>query len=445
MVDVVVVGGSAAGLTAAITCRRHYPDKSVLLIRKEQQALVPCGIPYIFGTLGRTGKDFMSDDVLEVNGIDLLVDEVTSIDRDEHVVTTKNGGKVLYDKMILATGSVPVYPEIPGIDMKNIFFISKDASYLRRMLDQLDRTSDLAIIGGGFIGMEFADECRKGRDINITIVEMLPHCLMLNFDKEFYSVAEELAKGNGISILAPDRVESFIGNGSVSSVALSHGHLLKADMVIVSVGCAENIALAQDADLDIGPKNGIQINRYMQTSDEDIYACGDCTEKISFFDGQISNLKLASIATREARIAGANLFDIKRINEGVIPVYSTVLSDTAALAGLSEREAKQKGYETAIGEFQAPNRHPGGMPDVSSLKVKLVFEKPTGILLGGQVMGAKCAGELINTISACVHDKRTANSIALFSMGTHPALTASPIAYQLTNAAEMAIKAMRLT
>ena len=182
----------------------------------------------------------------------------------------------------------------------------------------------------------------------------------------------------------------------------------------------------------------------MHTSDENIFACGDCTEKVSFFDGKPSGLKLASTATREARIAGANLFGTRRINEGVIGVFSTVLGDTAfALAGLSEREARQKSYNVVVGESEGPNRHPSGMPEMANLKVKLVFERGTGIILGGQVMGAKCSGELINAISACIHEKMTIDNIATFPMGTHPALTASPVAYQLTNAAEMAIKAMK--
>jgi pyruvate/2-oxoglutarate dehydrogenase complex dihydrolipoamide dehydrogenase (E3) component len=312
------------------------------------------------------------------------------------------------------------------------------------MLDQLDRSSNLVIVGGGFIGAEFADECRKNRQINITIVEMLQHCLMLTFDEELCAIAEEIERAHGIEILAPEKVEAFLGNRTVQGVKLASGRELEADMVIIGIGCEANTRVAERAGLQLGPTKAIQVNRYMQTSDENIFACGDCAEKFSFFDGKPSNLKLASEATREARIAGANLFGPRRMNEGVIGVFSTVLDQTAfALAGLSEREARQKGYNIVVGEAEAPNRHPGCMPGMANLRVKLIFERGTGIILGGQVVGAECGGAVINTISACIHERMTVDDIAVFPMGTHPALTASPIGYQLSNAAEMAIKAMK--
>ena len=143
-------------------------------------------------------------------------------------------------------------------------------------------------------------------------------------------------------------------------------------------------------------------------------------------------------------MAGANLFTISRVNQGVIGVYSTVLGDcTFAAAGLTDSQAVQKGYDSVVGESEAVNRHPGCMPGAYNLKVKLLFEAGSRILLGGQVIGAKSGGEMINTISACIHQRMTADDIATFQMGTHPALTASPIAYQLVNAAEMAIKNMK--
>jgi pyruvate/2-oxoglutarate dehydrogenase complex dihydrolipoamide dehydrogenase (E3) component len=208
----------------------------------------------------------------------------------------------------------------------------------------------------------------------------------------------------------------------------------------MGIGARANTGLAEGAGLEIGPTRGIAVNRYMQTADHNIFACGDCAEKVSFFDGQPSGLKLASIATMEARIAGANLFGPRRANMGVIGVYSTLLGETAfCAAGLTERAALDKGYNVVVGAAEAVNRHPGCMAGGEKLKVKLIFEVGTRELLGGQVSGAKSAGELINGISACIHQRMTADDIATFQTGTHPGLTASPIAYQLVNAAEVAI------
>ncbi|MEA1996807.1 MAG: FAD-dependent oxidoreductase, partial [Gemmatimonadota bacterium] len=262
--------------------------------------------------------------------------------------------------------------------------------------------------------------------------------------EEFGIAAENIAKENSIDILAPEKVEAFIGDQKVEKVKLASGKELKADIVLIGIGSVANTELAEKAGLELGVTKCIQVNRYLQTSDENIFACGDCTEKVSFFDGQPSNLKLASTATREARIAGANIFGTHRMNLGVIGVFSTVIGNTAfASVGLLGEDARKKGFNIIVGEAEAPNRHPGGMPGMAMLKVKLVFEKSKGVILGGRIMGADSAGEMINTLSVCIHEKMTCEDLTVFPMGTHPALTASPLVYQLSNAAEMAVLAMK--
>ena len=438
--DVVVIGGSAAGIPAAMTSRRHYPDKSVLLLRKEPQVLVPCGIPYIFGAIGSTEADLIPDATLQKSGIDLLVDEAVGIDRENRVVRTAAGEEVGYERLVLAVGSSPIVPPIPGVDKENIFAIRKDVAYIERMLAALDKARDLVIVGCGFIGVELAEECRRNRALNITLVEMLPHCLEQNYDPEFSLQAEEIMKGEGLHVAGAERVVAFEGDTRVQGVRLADGRTLRADMVVLAIGTTPNSSLAQAAGLAIGVTGGIQVNRYMQTSDERILACGDCAEKVSFFDGRPTRLKLASIATMEARVAGANLFSVRRANAGVIGVYSTILGNTAfAAAGLTERAARDAGYRVMVGQAEALNRHPGCMPGAENLKVKLVFEAGTGVILGGQISGAASGGELINAVSACISKRMTADDIATFQAGTHPGLTASPISYQLVNAAEAAL------
>jgi len=440
--DVVVIGASAAGLTAALTARRHYPDKQVLVIRAEELVPIPCGIPYAFGLVGTPGKNLIpAADTLAKNGIEAVVDEATAIDRETRTVKTAGGQEIGYDRLVLATGSEPIVPPIPGADKDHVFRIKKDVAYLESVIEQMEGAQDLCIVGCGFIGVEIAEECRRRwPDLNIHIVEMLTHCLQLVYDEEFCLSAEQVLRQKGISLLLDEKVKAFEGDGTVTGVSLGSGKTLAADAVILGIGAAANVSLAADAGLEIGPTRGIQVNRYMQTGDPHILACGDCAEKVSFFDGKPSALKLASIATMEARIAGANLFSTRRSNMGVIGVYSTVLGDCAfASAGLTRAEAQRKGYDVVVGEAESVNRHPGCMPGACSLKVKLLFERGTQIVLGGQVTGAASGGELINTISACIHRRMTADDIATFQTGTHPALTASPIAYQLVNAAEMAI------
>ncbi|HUT24849.1 MAG TPA: NAD(P)/FAD-dependent oxidoreductase, partial [Sumerlaeia bacterium] len=335
--DIVVIGGSAAGLTAAITAKRHYADKKVALIRKEKQVLIPCGIPYIFGTVGSPEKCLMPDEALSKNDIELLIDEVTELDRERGRVQTAKGETVAYDRLVLATGSLPSMPPIPGLQLGNVFPVFKDVAHLHGMQEALEGVSDLVIIGGGFIGVEFADECKKGFKANVSIVEILPHCLMLAYDEEFCEHAERLLTERGITPVTGTTVNRVTGRSNVEGVELADGRALPAQAVIVSIGATGNVTLAKDAGLSLGPTGGIVVDRTMRTPDAQIFACGDCAEKMSFFGGRPSALKLASIATAEARIAGANLYGTRRENIGTVGVWSTVIGDTAfATAGLTE-------------------------------------------------------------------------------------------------------------
>ena len=446
--DVVIIGGSAAGPVAGISCRRRYPEKSVVLIRKEEQVLVPCGIPYIIGTVGTPEKNLVPDTLLSKNGIELIKGEVVKIDREKKLVSTDGGDEVNYDKLVLATGSLPLELPIPGLDKENVFIVKKDVAYLQRMLDVMESVKDVVIIGGGFIGVEFADECRKHRnceDCTVTIVEVLPFCLQLALDEEFCQEAEAVLTGSGVKILKNKKVDAVLGDSKVSGIKLASGEELKADLVIVGVGARPDTELASKAGLELGPTKAIKVDHYMRTlTDESVFACGDCAEKTSFFSGKLSRLMLASIATAEARIAGANLYGTCYRNCGAVGVFSTKIGERAfGCAGLSESAARREGLHAVIGEAAGPDRHPGSMPGAADVKLKLVFCRENGLLVGGGASGGTSIGELMNVVGACIQHSVTAYDIALFQMGTHPALTASPIAYQLVNAAELAIKAMR--
>lgn len=440
--DIVIVGGSAAGITGAITARRHHPDKSILLVRKEKQVPIPCGIPYIFGTLGSPEKNLVPDAVLEKNKVDLLIAKVTKIDREQNCLQTSEG-EVGYERLIVATGSLPTQPPIPGVDMPGVFPVLKDVEHLRGLQQELEKVKDVVIIGGGFIGIEFADEINKIDGKNVTVVELADHCLSLSYDAEFCVEMEEHLRSRGITVRTSTMVEGIVGDGRVNAVKLKDGSSIPAELVVLGIGAKANITLAKEAGLDIGLTGGIAVDRTMQTSDPAIFACGDCAEKISFFGGRPSQLKLASIATLEARIAGANVYGLRRESDGTIGVWSTAVGGLAmGTAGLTESMAKELGYEVVCANVEGPNRHPGSMPNAANTKVKLVFEANSQVILGGQIRGGDTIGEMINIVAAGVQRRMTAEEIATFQMGTHPALNASPIAYPLVNAAELALVQM---
>jgi NADPH-dependent 2,4-dienoyl-CoA reductase/sulfur reductase-like enzyme len=441
--DIVVVGGSAAGVTAAITARRHYPDRKVLLVRREDPVSVPCGIPYVFGTLGTPDENLIPDSILDKHDIELLVTEVQEIDRTAHLLAT-DSGPVGYERLILATGSVPIMPPIPGSDLNGVFAITKDVDQLRALQQALVGATNVAVIGGGFIGIEFADEINKSDRHKVTVLELAPHCLNLAYDPEFCTEMEDHLTTRGVTVRTSTMVTRIAGEQQVSAIEIDGGAEIPADLVILGIGARANVALAKAAGLPIGAEGGIVVDRMMRSADPAIFACGDCAEKTSFFGGRPSSLKLASIAQHEARVAGANVFELQRQTDGTVGVWSTAVGPLAmGTAGLTESMAQQHGYHVVAATVETPNRHPAGMPGVCPMRVKLVFEAHSQVLLGGQVRNGNSVGEMINTIAACVQKRMTAEDIAMFQMGTHPALTASPIAYPLVNAAEQAIQQCR--
>lgn len=443
-VDALIIGSSAAGFTAAITARRHYPDATLAVIRQEEKTPVPCGIPYIFGTLGSSEKNLMPDPVLAKNDVELIVDRVAGIDREAKTVSTDGGQTIGYERLILTVGSVPLVPPIPGVDLENVFAMEKDAAYLDHMLEVLNEARDVVVIGGGFIGLEMADECRKLDNLNVSVVEMLPNCLGTVFDQDLcVRVEDELTKA-GVRILTNQTAKVIGGNGKVEYVELDSGERLKADVVVLGIGVRPNAELARAAGLEIGPTGAIAVDRHMVTSDPNILAAGDCAEKICFFTGKPSRAWLASAAAAEAHIAGANIFELRRANKGSISVFSTKIGDLACgLGGIGQKGAQEAGIAHVVGEAESMDRHPGSLPGATPTKVKLTFRKYSEALIGGQACGGDSVGEIVNLLAAMIQAEMTADQIATFQMGTHPLLTASPVAYQVVNAAEMALKEMR--
>ncbi|WP_237702064.1 FAD-dependent oxidoreductase [Thermococcus sp. AM4] len=441
--DVVIIGASAGGITTAISAKKFYPDRSVLVIKREKVGMIPCGIPYIFGTLKSVDDDVLPvEKFLEPLGVDILTDEVTDIDPKRKVVRTKSGKEIAWEKLVLATGSKPAKPDFPGVDLDGIYTVPKDYEYLKKLRERVEEAEKIVIVGGGFIALEVGDEIRKlGKDVTLVVRSRL---LRGSFDPEFSEMIEERLKEAGINI-AYEQVEGFAGNGKVEKVRLLDGREIPADLVILSTGYRPNVELAVKAGLKV-TRYGVWTDEYMRTSHPDIFAVGDCVEHRDFFTGKPYQLMLASTATFEARIAGANLFKLQivRENRRTIGAYSTHIAGlTLAAAGLTEEQAKREGFEVIVGYGKGPDRHPAKFPDTSMVTVKLIFSRDRGAILGAQIAGGKSVGEMINILALAIQKRLTASELYTLQIATHPLLTASPVGYQILQAAEDALAKLR--
>ncbi|MEA3492993.1 MAG: FAD-dependent oxidoreductase [Candidatus Margulisiibacteriota bacterium] len=437
--DIVVVGGGPAGIISAVTARRYYPDKKIILIKSVGKGVIPCGIPYMFATLEKPEENALGNAPLEKNDIPVMVDEVVKIDRKGKSIRTKDGQEMTYQKLILAVGSDPVIPPIKGLDKKGVYPIYKDLGYLKGLKEDISRTKNVLIIGGGFIGIEFADELSKIKGLKVFLVELFPHLLMNSFDPEFGEMVEQKLKAKGVNLLFGKKVEEILGENKVSEVCLSDKTCIPADMVILGIGAVPNTKLAQDAGLDLGRGKGIWADEYMRTPDPDVFAVGDCVGKRDFFTRKNLPVMLASTATAEARVAGSNLYQLKvvRENKGTIAIYSTYVDGLVlGSAGLTEASAKKENFEVVVGKGEVPDKHPASLPGTKKIKLKLIFSKQSGIILGGQVAGGISAGEIINIIGLAIQQRVSATELETLQMATHPHLTAPPTMYPLVLAAQ---------
>jgi pyruvate/2-oxoglutarate dehydrogenase complex dihydrolipoamide dehydrogenase (E3) component len=439
--DVLILGGSAAGMVTALIGKMHWPDKNYIIVKKQKDVMVPCGIPYIFGTLEDSGKNLMPvDAMMEKNNVESLVDEAVGINVKDKVVSFESGEKIQYDRLVIATGSTPVKPKwLSGADLENVFVIPKDRNYLDDMKEHLGSVKNIAVIGAGFIGVELSDELKK-HGYNVTLIEKLPHILNMAFDPEVSEKIHEMLENRGIKVKTGKGISKILGNKKVEAIELEDGEQLKVDAVVLSMGYIPNTDLAKNSGIYVDEGNFIAVDEYMRTHEKHVFAVGDCAQKRDFITRSRVSTMLASTACAEARIAGMNLFNLHVVKtfSGTIAIYSTAIGETGfGTAGVTEQRANQEGIDVHIGIFEGVNRHPGNLPGTHKQIVKLIAAKNSGVIIGGEVMGGLEAGELTNVIGIALQNRMSVNSLLAIQIGTHPCLTASPAAYPLIKAAEM--------
>lgn len=440
--NVIIIGGGPAGIVTGVTIKKCFKEKSVVIIKEEAEGLVPCGIPYIFHLLEKDlEKNKMGPKPFIDLGGEVIINNVIDVDKVNKLVKVKTGNQFGYDKLVFATGSLPLIPDfIPGYNLHNVFYIKKSYAYIKELINKINSLRSIVIVGGGFIGAEVAEQLAANNDVKVTLIESEPTCFSKAFSPELSQIATDALRKTKVNVLTSTLVKEIGGiNNKVNHVILSDSSKIKAEAVILSTGYRANSKLAKEAGLDLNEYDDIIVDNYGRTKNKDISAVGDCAQTTGFLTGRTDSIKLASTATAEARILGHNIFGvrIKKCLNGTLGVFSTEIKGLAmAAAGVNERNAAEVNVEFITAKFSSPDRHPGTLAGVSDLTVKLYACPISGSILGGEVWGGKSAAEIINIISMAIQKSITVYELVSYQIGTHPLLTSSPVNNSLIRAAE---------
>jgi NADPH-dependent 2,4-dienoyl-CoA reductase/sulfur reductase-like enzyme len=313
--------------------------------------------------------------------------------------------------------------------------------------EEAKKAKNVVIIGGGFIGAEFADELSQVSGMQTHLIEIMPKLLYAAFDDEFCDEMEKALVAEGIDVRTNTRVVTINGNEHVDSVTLEGAEELPADVVLVSVGTKPCTELAEKAGLRVVDNGSIWVDEYMRTTAEDVFAVGDCALKRDFFTRKAVPVWLASTATAEARNAGTNLYGVRVLHQiqGTIAAFSTKIGGICyASTGMTCRTCKKEGFRCVTATATAPDRHPGTLPGAKELKVKLVVSDRSGIILGGQMSGGPSVAELVNMVALAIQKKVAVRELDMMQIATHPMLTSSPTMHPLINAAHHALAKLRV-
>jgi len=444
--NVIIIGGGPAGIITALTAKSVYPEKSIYIIKEIGDGVIPCAIPYMINTLSDPAQNAMGNKPLESAGVEIIVDRAVSFDSDARTVKLESGKVLSYERLVIATGTEPELPDIPGIDKQGVFTIRKSMSSMIALRDKAREAENVVIIGGGFIGAEFADELSRDSGVKVHLVEILPELLYTAFDDEYGHAIKGVLEAEGVAVHTGCKVASINGDESVESVTLDGGKKILADMILICTGMKPCTQLAMNAGLGILENGSIWVDEYMRTTADDVFAVGDCALKRDFFTRKATPVWLASTATAEARNAGTNIYGIRVLHQiqGTIGAFSTHLGGISfASAGMTCRTCEKEGFRHVIGVAAAPDRHPGVLPGAGEMKVKLVFADRSGIILGGQMSGGPSVGELINMVALAIQKKVSVREMDMMQIATHPLLTAAPTVHPIINAAHGALAKLR--
>jgi len=419
---VVIVGGVAGGMSAATRMRRLDADAEIIVLEKSGHvSYANCGLPYFVGGVIEEEDALLLQTPASLHArfkLDVQVaTEVTNIDPVAKSVVVKDWLKneeysLSYDKLILSPGASPVVPPIPGIERALTLRTVEDVEKIADRVNAKPQTA--VVIGGGFIGVEIAENLvHKG--ISTNVVEAAPQVLA-PLDPEMATLVAKEMRKHGVSLHLGVSAKEV----TPTTVVLSDGTALDAELVIMAIGVRPDTSLAKSAGLTIGARGGIEVDDFNRTSNHDIYAVGDAAEKTDAIDGSATLVPLANLANRHGRvvadhIAGRQTRPIKTIGTAIVKVFDLMIAAT----GWNEKRLKAAGRDVMVIHTH-PNNHAGYYPDAKQIALKLIFDPKTGEILGGQGVGVEGVDKRIDVIATAIRGGITAPELADLELAYAP-------------------------
>lgn len=410
---------------AATQARRLRPDLDIVALeRGEHTSYSACGIPYLVGgevprvdaLVVRTPQEFRERHRIDVRlrheavGIDLDRREVEVRDHD-HGRTVRLG----FDQLMLGLGATPRRPPIDGIDLPHVHGVQtlQDGEALLRAAERAG-SGRVVVVGGGYIGLEIAEAFVR-RGCGVAVVEAAPE-VMRTLDPDMGRMVSDAMRSHGVDVRCGAGVAAITGG----SVVLEGGGELAADIVVLGLGVAPNVALARDAGIDVGPSGAIAVDRRQQTSAEGVHAAGDCCESLHLVSDRPVHVALGTHANKQARVAGTNIGGGYATFPGVVGTAVTKICATeVARTGLSEREATAAGFRYHVAKIESTTRA-GYYPGAQPLTVKLLAERGTGRVLGGQIVGREGAAKRIDVVATVLHTRLDAEQMTALDLSYAP-------------------------
>lgn len=425
---VIIIGGIAAGMSAAAKFKRLSPKDDVVVYEKgDIVSFGACGLPYYVGDFFEDSREMIArtPEEFRESGVEIHTKhEVIDVNFSNKKLKVKNliTDEILeesYDKLMIASGARAIIPPIKNIDLENVVTLKSmdDGNKLRELMAN-DEYKKVTIIGAGFIGLE-AVEAAKHRGKEVTVIQLQDRILQEVFDKDITDLLEEELRERGVNLLLSETVVELIGDGKVSKVKTNKREI-DADIVILATGVRPNTDFLKTDEIKMLRNGAIVVDSYGRTSVEDVYSAGDCATINNLITGKEAYVPLATGANKLGRIVGENLAGQNNSFQGSMASSCIkVMNMEAARTGLSEKEVKELGFDYKT-KFITDMNQTSYYPGRERIYVKLIYDAHTKVILGGQVAGYKDAVQRCNVLAACIYAKMTTDQLGMLDLCYSP-------------------------